>query len=66
MVSKKIFFSWNCISGSFELFPYSKIDFWPGAAEPGGPGPLELEIYRVKISKTTKNLILLITRASPG
>ena len=26
---KKIFFSWNCISGSFKLFPYTKIDFWP-------------------------------------
>ena len=25
----KIFFSWNCISGSFKLFPSSKIDFWP-------------------------------------
>ena len=23
------FFSWNCISGSFKLFPSSKIDFWP-------------------------------------
>ena len=22
-------FSWNCISGSFKLFPSSKIDFWP-------------------------------------
>ena len=22
-------FSWNCIFGSFELFPSSKIDFWP-------------------------------------
>ena len=23
------FFSWNCISGSFELFTSLKIDFWP-------------------------------------
>ena len=23
------FFSWNCIFGSFKLFPSSKIDFWP-------------------------------------
>ena len=22
-------FTWNCISGSFKLFPSSKIDFWP-------------------------------------
>ena len=22
-------FSWNCIFGSFKLFPSSKIDFWP-------------------------------------
>ena len=26
---KSIFFSRNCISGSFKLFPSSKIDFWP-------------------------------------
>ena len=25
----KNFFSWNCIFGSFKLFPSSKIDFWP-------------------------------------
>ena len=25
----KFFFSWNCIFGSFKLFPSSKIDFWP-------------------------------------
>ena len=25
----KIFFKLNCISGSFKLFPSSKIDFWP-------------------------------------
>ena len=22
-------FTWNCIFGSFKLFPSSKIDFWP-------------------------------------
>ena len=27
--SNKSFFSWNCIFGSFKLFPSSKIDFWP-------------------------------------
>ena len=27
--NKSIFFSWNCIFGSFKLFPSSKIDFWP-------------------------------------
>ena len=26
---KSNFFSWNCISGNFKLFPSSKIDFWP-------------------------------------
>ena len=26
---EQIFFSWNCISGSFKLFPSSKMDFWP-------------------------------------
>ena len=26
---KSIFFSWNCIFGSFKLFSCSKIDFWP-------------------------------------
>ena len=25
----QIFFTWNCILGSFKLFPSSKIDFWP-------------------------------------
>ena len=25
----KNFFSWNCILGSFKLFPSKKIDFWP-------------------------------------
>ena len=25
----KIFFSWNCIFGSFKHFPSSKIGFWP-------------------------------------
>ena len=25
----KNIFSWNCIFGSFKLFPNSKIDFWP-------------------------------------
>ena len=27
IIQKK--FSWNCIFGSFKLFPSSKIDFWP-------------------------------------
>ena len=27
--NKSNLFLWNCISGSFELFPSSKIDFWP-------------------------------------
>ena len=25
----QIIFSWNCIFGSFQLFPSSKMDFWP-------------------------------------
>ena len=28
-LNTSIFFSWNCISGSFKLFPSSKIHFWP-------------------------------------
>ena len=28
-INQKKFFSWNCIFGSFKLFPSSKIDFWP-------------------------------------
>ena len=27
--NKSNIFSWNCIFGSFKLFPSSKIDFWP-------------------------------------
>ena len=27
--NKSKFFSWNCIFSSFELFPSSKMDFWP-------------------------------------
>ena len=27
--NKSNFFMWNCIYGSFKLFPSSKIDFWP-------------------------------------
>ena len=27
-INQKLF-SWNCISGSFKLFPSSKIEFWP-------------------------------------
>ena len=47
------FFLWNCIFGSFKLFPSSKIDFWPF-----------LKLQKMEFGKKKKfvKLIYLISR----
>ena len=50
---KNFFFSWNCISGSFKLFPSSKIEFWPF---------LKLQKMEVGQKKFSAKLIYLIWR----